>query len=72
MSRTPEVIINKTRKFFHDALNAAGGFVLLMAGVHLAIGNNGIGQLIVAGLLFWVASSIKFRWVKRGEVGVYE
>lgn len=68
----PEVIINKARKFFHDALNVAGGFFLLVGGVHFAAGNNGIGQLIIAGVLFYAASNIKFRWVKRGEIGVYE
>lgn len=71
MSRTPEIIVNKPLKVLQQALAGAGAIFLLAGGIHCALGNNGILQLIGAGALFWLASKIKHTWKKGGEVGVY-
>lgn len=72
MSRTPETIINKPLKTVHHALAGAGAFFLAIGGIHFAAGNNGIGQIIIAGVLFFLASKIKYTWVKQVEVGGYK
>lgn len=72
MSRTPEVVISTPRKFFHDLFSGLGGLTGVIALVLLFMGGNFIAPALVSALAFTIAANIKFRWVKRGEVGVYE
>lgn len=72
MSRTPEEIISKPRKFLHDLLVGAGNLAIVAALVIGLTGGVWIGAVILGFIAFGIASKIKFRWVKRGEVGVYE
>ncbi len=72
MSRTPEVVISKPRKLFHDLFSGLGGLTGVIALVFIFTNGNFIAPALVSGLSFFIASNIKFRWVKRGEVGVYE
>lgn len=72
MSRTPEVIINQPLKTLHHTLAGVGGFFLLIAALHFAMGNNGILQIIIGAALFYLASKIKYRLVKQVEVSGYK
>jgi len=72
MSRTPEVIINKPLQYVKRMLAGGGVFFLLVGGIHFAAGNNGILQIIIAGALFWLASKVKYKWVKEFEVGGFK
>lgn len=74
MSRTPEVIISKPRKFAHDVFGVTGGIALITAAIFLLAGH--VGGAFVWGLvglaLTHIASKIKYTWVKRIEVGAFE
>jgi len=72
MSRTPEVIINKPLQILKRTLAGGGFFFLAVSGIHFAVGNNGIIQLLIGGALFWLASKVKYKWVKEFEVGGFK
>ncbi len=72
MSRTPEVIISKPLQVLNRTLTGGGVFFLAVGGIHFAAGNNGIIQLLIGGALCWVASKVKYKWVKEFEVGGFK
>lgn len=72
MSRTPEAFVNKTRKFFHDAFAYLSALLALLAVLAALAGGNYIGLGALSFVCFVIAANIKFKWVKRGEVGFYE
>lgn len=72
MSRTPEVIINKPLQFVKRTLVGGGLFFSGASFIHFAVGNNGIIQLLIGGALFWLASKVKYKWVKEFEVGGFK
>lgn len=72
MSRTPEVIISKPLQFLNRVLAGGGVFFLAVGGIHFAAGNNGILQIAIAAALFWMASKVKYKWVKEFEVGGFK
>ena len=74
MSRTPETYVNKTAEFFRNVLVGGGILAWLLAWGAFANDASGKGVLCVlaGGVIFWIASKIKVRWNKRGEVGVYK
>lgn len=72
MSRTPEVMIDKTRKFFHDVFASAATLAGLVALVSFLTGGSYVFALLVAIGCAVTASNIRFRLVKRVEVGGYD
>lgn len=74
MSRTPKIYVNKTAAFFRTVLVVGGVFASLLAWGAFANDANGAGILwaLIGGAAFWVASKIKVRWNKYGEIGVYK
>lgn len=74
MAHIPDVIINKPRKFAHDAFSIVAGLACIITIIHLFAGN--IGPAILCGIATAVfgniAAKIKFKWVLRGGGGVYE
>lgn len=75
MSRTPEVIVNKTAQTIRGWVIAAGCVAALLAfGSFSNEGQFGQG-LVFTGIgagLFYIASKIKVRWYKTGEVAGYK
>lgn len=72
MSRTPEVIIVKWRKFFHDLFAGVAGLAGVVALVSFLVGGNFVLALLVFLVCGYAASTIKFKLVKKVEVGGYE
>lgn len=72
MSYTPDVIINKPRKFLHDLLNGVAAFAGLLAIAGFLTGGSYVFALLVAIGCAVAASKIKFRLVKRVEAATYE
>lgn len=74
MAHIPDVIINKPRKFAHDAFSVVAGLACIIAVINLIAGNIGIAILwgIVTAVFGNIASKIKFKWVLRGGGGVYQ
>ncbi|WP_193169961.1 hypothetical protein [Nisaea nitritireducens] len=75
MSRTPEVIVNKTAVFFRNVMIGSGIFSWLIAlGAFQKEGHEGQGILFVlAGFgLFFIAAKIKTHYRKTFEVGGYK
>lgn len=72
MSHTPEVIISKPLEFLHNAFGMIGVIFAIGTALTFAQSGNFVLPALISGAAFYIASKIKFRWVKRGEVGVYE
>lgn len=72
MSRTPEVVIVKWRKFVHDLFMGVSGLSVLVALVSFLVGGNFVPALLLWLATAYVASTIKFKLVKKIEVGGYE
>ncbi len=73
MSRTPETIIDEKAQATQNWINAAGAVVLLLslASCGNGAGGTGLGFLLFAIALFWIASKIKVKWEKEIEVSKY-
>lgn len=72
MSRTPEVIIVKWRKFFHDFFELVAGISGLVALVGFLAGGSWLLAFVVFVLAATTASKIKYKLVKKIEVGGFE
>ena len=72
MSRTPEVIIVKWRKFFHDLFSVLAGLSGVVALVAFLLGGSFFLALAVAVGSGFAATKIKFKLVKKFEVGGFE
>jgi len=71
MSRTPEVIVVKWRKFLHDLFEWAAGISGLVALVSFLAGGSWFLAFVVFVLAAITASKIKYKLVKGIEVGGY-
>lgn len=72
MSRTPEVIVVAWRKFFHDLLAGVAGLAGIVALVSFLAGGNFVPALLLFLVCAYAASTIKFKLVKKVEVGGFE
>lgn len=72
MSRTPEVIIVKWRKFFHDLFEIVASIAGVVALVTFLAGGSWFLAFVVFVLAAITASKIKFKLVKKIEVGGFE
>ncbi len=72
MSRTPEVIIVTWRKFFHDLFNIVSGIAGVVALVSFLVGGSWLFAALVCALSAVSASKIKFKLVKKIEVGGFQ
>lgn len=72
MSGTPQVIIIAWRKLLHDTFGAIGGLFALGTALSYLMDGNYLLPAAISVVALVIASNIKFRWVKRGEVSVYE
>jgi hypothetical protein len=72
MSRTPEVIVSKPRKFFHDLFASLSGLAGIVALVSFLVGGSFIAALVLSLVCGGIAANIKFKLVKQVEVGGYK
>lgn len=72
MSRTPEVIIVKWRKFFHDLFAGVAGIAGVVALVSFLVGGNYFLALVVFLLSGYASANIKYKLVKTIEVGGFK
>lgn len=72
MSRTPEVVIVKWRKFLHDLFGGIASLAGIVALVALLLGGNFVPAMLVAIVSAIIAANIKYKLVKQVEVGGYK
>jgi hypothetical protein len=72
MSRTPEVIVVKWRKFLHDLFTGVAGLAGVVALVVFLAGGNFVPALLVFLLSGCIGVNIKFKLMKQVEVGGYK
>jgi uncharacterized membrane protein len=72
MSRTPETIIIGWRKALHDLFAIIAVIAGLVALVSFLVGGNWFLALVVFILSAYTSSNIKFKLVKKVEVGGFE
>jgi len=72
MSRTPEVMIDKSRKSIHDFFEAVAVLAGLVAFVGFFSGGGYALALVVSIGCAISASKIKFKLVKRAEAASYD
>ena len=72
MSRTPETIISKPRKVLRDVIGITAMLLIGFSAICILAGVGGILYLILGIALAITADRIKFKMVKKVEVGGYE
>ncbi len=72
MSRTPEVIIITWRKFLHDLFAGIAGLAGVVALVSFLAGGGWLLAFVVFFVSAYAAANIKFKLVKKAEVGDYD
>lgn len=72
MSRTPETIISKPLEFIHNAFGFIGAAFAAGTGLSFVLNGNYLLPALISGVSFFVASKIKFKWIKEVEVGGYK
>lgn len=73
MSRTPEIIVLKSRVTLRNRIYIAGGISGLIAWGSFQNGMIGQGLVLtgISGLLIWIGTKIKTTKRKIGEQGIY-
>lgn len=72
MPVTPDVIINKPRKFLHDALTGAGMFTGLYAALAAVNDAHFIVPALISVVSFYLGSKIKYKTVKTAQIDQYK
>lgn len=60
--------IDEKRKWWHDTFQACAGLTAIIAGVSYLGGGDPTAAIIWTVVLLFVASRIKYRWIKEAEI----